>query len=555
MRFLAKENVIIAIMKRADLLHDGIDIVDLSLTLLKEHKELSKFSTSLKTDIRYLREENEKLKHTLFKLRQMKFSQVSEKSKFSKEPQFFDEHDPTILIEDLEQDDEIITIPEHSRKKPGRKGLPQDLPKRTIIHDIPEEDKLCLCGCQLEKIGEDTTQQLEYIPAVVQIIEHIKFKYACKNCEETIITAKLPPQPIPRSIATPGLLAHIIVSKYRDHLPLYRQEQIWNSFGVSLPRGMLSHWMIKVGALISPLLLLLKQRLISSNYIQADETTVQVLKEPDKKPSSKSYIWLYKTGIDENGIAIYEYQPNRSGSHATNYLEDFSGFLQVDGYAGYNELAGRNNITLAACWAHARRYFVDIAKSSKNSKAMIAVNFINKLYKLEKQIKNESDAYKVKIRQEKSKPIIEKLLPFLKELYPKCPPKSNLAKAINYTLEREVPLKVFLNYGFINVDNNLAENKIRPFALGRKNWLFMNSVNGANASCNIYSLLETAKMNGLEPYNYFRYILEKIPRIKNNIELAELLPIHLKPNDIKPPAIEEALLASNDFANFSEPID
>lgn len=543
-------------MKRADLLHDGIDIVELSLTLLKEHKELSKFGTALKADNRYLREENEKLKEILFKVRRIKFGQSSEKSKFSKEPQVFDENDPTISIEDLEKDDEIITIPEHSRKKPGRKGLPKDLPKRTIIHDISEEEKLCSCGCQLEKIGEDTTQQLEYVPAIVQIIEHVKFKYACKNCEEKIITAKMPCQPIPKSIATPGLLAHVIVSKYRDHLPLYRQEQIWNSLGVSLSRGMLSSWMIKVGVLIFPLLQLLKQILISSNYIQADETTVQVLKEPDKKPSSKSYIWLYKTGIDEKGIAIYEYQPNRSGSHATNYLDDFSGFLQVDGYSGYNELADKSNITLVSCWAHARRYFVDITKSSKNSKASIAVNFINKLYKLEKQMKNKPDSYKVKIRQEKSKPIIERLMLFLKEIYPKCPPKSSLAKAINYTLERESSLKEYLNYGFINIDNNLAENKIRPFALGRKNWLFMNSVNGANASCNIYSLLETAKMNRLEPYDYFRYILEKIPISKDAKELEKLLPTNLKPEDIKASIVEkDSELCNDNFVNFSEPID
>lgn len=541
-------------MKRAELLRDGVDTIELSLTLLKEHMELSELSTSLKADVMFLKDENERLQHTISKLQRANFGQSSEKAKISIEPQVFDELEQGISIEDLEEEDAIIIVPEHVRKKPGRKGLPQDLPKRTIIHDISADFKICPCGCELTKIGQDITQQLEYIPATVQIIEHVKLKYACKTCEETIITAKAPPQPIPKSIATPGLLAHIIVSKYRDHLPLYRQEQMWDAFGVNLPRGMLSNWIIKIGILILPLINLLKQKLISSNYIQADETTVQVLKEPDKKPSSKSYIWLYKTGIDANGIAIYEYQPNRSGSNATHYLEEFSGVLQVDGYAGYNELAKRTDITLAACWAHARRYFVDIAKASTKSKAEIAVNFIGKLYKIEKQIQHKAVAEKYKIRQEKSKPIVDRFMTFIKEIYPKCPPKSNLAIAINYSIERETSLRTYLENGLINIDNNLAENKIRPFAVGRKNWLFMNSVDGANASCNIYSLLETAKMNNLNTYDYFRYILEKLPLATDEEALTRLLPTTLHPNDIKPPDLEQALQKCDDFANLSEPI-
>ena len=283
---------------------------------------------------------------------------------------------------------------------------------------------------------------------------------------------------------------------------------------------------------------LLKQTLISGNYIQADETTVQVLKEPGKKASSKSYIWLYKTGTDENGIAIYEYQPNRSGSHASRYLENFSGFLQVDGYAGYNNLFKHKDIVLVSCWAHARRYFVDIVKSSKTSKASIAVNLIDKLYKIEKKIKNKSHEHIFSIRQEKSKPIIDRLFIFLKDIYPKCPPKSNLAQAINYSLEREFSLRIYLEHAYLNIDNNLAENKIRPFAIGRKNWLFMGNVDGANASCNIYSLLETAKMNNLKPSEYFRYILEKIPIAEDEDALKKLLPTKLNPEDIEPPDIE-----------------
>lgn len=360
------------------LLHGNDNCKSLAATLLQENHDLSILATSLKQDNKFLKEDILKKQELIDKLTRSLHGQRSEKSKFANDPQVFDESNTEDAASSaLDEDDEIITVPEHKRKKPGRKGLPQDLPKRTIIHDITEDDKLCSCGCQLTKIGEDITQQLEYIPAIVQILEHKKYKYACKQCEETIVTAKLPPQPIPKSIATPGLLSHIIVSKYRDHLPLYRQEKIWDAFGVSMPRGMLCNWIKKVGVLIFPLLEKLKQHLISNNYIQADETTVQVLKEPGKKPSSKSYIWLYKTGHNENGIVIYEYQPSRSVKHATDFLSSFSGFLQVDGYAGYNELASKEVVELLCCWAHARRYFMDITKSSKNSKAETAVNLIN----------------------------------------------------------------------------------------------------------------------------------------------------------------------------------
>jgi len=291
--------------------------------------------------------------------------------------------------------------------------------------------------------------------------------------------------------------------------------------------------MIKSGTLLQPLVNLLKEQLVANNYIQADETSVQVLKEPNKKPTSKSYIWLYKTGIDSKGIAIYDYQPSRSGKHADDYLQDFSGFLQVDGYCGYDKLSKRPDVNIVSCWTHARRYFVDVAKSSKKSNAETCVNLIGKLYKIERQISNFAATEKIKIRQEKSKPIIDRLIKFLKELQPKCPPKGNLAKAINYTLEREQSLRIYLEHGLLNIDNNLAENKIRPFAVGRKNWMFMGNVDGANSSCNIYSLLETAKMNNLDPYSYFRYILEKIPLAANCDDLENLLPMNLTSVEIE----------------------
>jgi transposase len=521
------------------LLHDNDDPMALAITLLQEHYELSRLNSTLKQENYYLRDETSRLKEIIEKLQRQQFGQSSEKLSTiktkSKEPQIFDEVEPDISVPELEEEDELITVPEHTRKKPGRKGLPQELPKTVVYHDIPENKKICSCGACLTRIGEDITQQLEYIPSKVQILEHVKYKYACKACEQTIITAKLPLQPIPKSIATPGLLAEIVISKYQNHLPLYRQEQIWKALGVELPRGMLSTWMIKIGVLLQPLINLLKDKLAANNYLQADETSVQVLNEPGKTPTSKSFIWLYKTGIDANGVVLYDYQPNRGGHNAENYLHDFAGFLQVDGYAGYDKLTNRSDVTLVSCWAHARRYFVDVAKSSKKSNAEACVNLIGKLYRVERQISDLTFEKIVEIRQEKSKPVIDRLMKFLKELQPKCPPSGSLAKAINYTLEREQSLKVYLEHGFLNIDNNLAENKIRPFAVGRKNWLFMGNVAGAKSSCNIYSLLETAKMNKIDPYTYFRYILEKIPLATNCSELEALLPMNLSTAEIKPP--------------------
>jgi len=515
-----------------DLIDESVDTRELSLCLLKEHKELSGFNLALKEDNTYLRTEVERLSFSLLKFQRAIFGPSSEKdNKQRSEPITFDEEDTKDIDNDLDEADSVISIKGHTRKK---HGLSKDLPRKTIVHELDGEQALCSCGCELSKIGEDKYEQLNYIPAVLEVTEHIKYKYACKNCSNTIRTAKPPTQPIPKSIATPGLLAYILVSKYRDHLPLYRQEQMLASIGANLPRSLLSRWMVKVGNLITPLINLLKEKLLDSNYIQADETPVQVLNEKDKSATSKSYIWLYKTGIDENGIAIYEYQPNRKSENAEKFLNIFLGHLQADGYAGYDRICSKDGIVRLGCLAHARRKFIDIAKSSKGGKAETAVNFIKKLYKIESNISSFTNEKKLAIRQEKSKPLMMRFIDWLKDLYPKCPPKGNLAIAINYTLEREASLTEYLNHGHLNIDNNLAENKIRPFALGRKNWLFMGNEKSANASCNIYSLLETAKMNGHDIYNYFKYILEKIPISTEISELEELLPMNLSPESTKP---------------------
>lgn len=310
-------------MDYAELVNKEPDVYGLAATLLKEHKELSAMNKELKSESDYYKKEHIRLNFILSKLKCNKFSASSEKTKYIEEPKIFNEAG-NIDEDNIENEDEALSTStdddkvNSNKKTTGRNKLPETLPNDEEFCDLSPEEKVCTCGCELTHLGDDKYTQLIYIPAKLSRKTYIKHKYACKSCGEVIRTAKAPLQPIPKSIASPSLLTQILISKYRDHLPLYRQEQILKEMDINLARCTLSNWMIKVGKLIQPLINLLRDKLLENNYIQADETTVQVLKEKDKKPSSKSYIWMYKTGYDKDGIAIYEYQPDRKGDNATN---------------------------------------------------------------------------------------------------------------------------------------------------------------------------------------------------------------------------------------------
>ena len=373
--------------------------------LTNKDKEL----TNKKTTIEVQSETIEILKFQLAKALQARFGRKSEKGD-DKQLSLFDEADVGDMQEELEKEDEEITVASYTKKKSGRKPLPKELPREQRVYDLTDEDKVCECGNCLEKFGEDKYEQLEYIPAEIKVIENIKYKYVCKKCEGNIKVAKMPRQPIPKSIATPSLLAHTIISKFENHLPLYRQERIWQSFDIDLPRCTLSNWILKVGDLVTPLIEKMKEYIVNGNYTQADETSLQVLKEEGKLATSKSYMWVYRSGPPAKEVIVYEYQPNRKSTNPTNFLKDFSGHLQTDGYKGYNEIHSEKRIIPVFCMAHVRRGFMDIVKiSKKNGKAKIAVNFIKKLYKIEKQIKDLSADEKQKIRQKKSNPYFKKI--------------------------------------------------------------------------------------------------------------------------------------------------
>ncbi len=435
------------------------------------------------------------------------------------------------LFNEAEQLTDEVVAPEketisYTRNKPKRKPLPKDLPREVIVHDIPESEKVCDC-CQgeLHKVGEDKSEQLKFIPAQVKVIEHRRPKYSCRACEknETSVQIKIAPvpvSPIPKSIATPSLLSQIVTSKYQFSLPLYRQEALFKQHGIELNRKTMSEWMIKCATLFKPIIERLHEHLLQQPVIQADETPLKVLKE-DK---STCYMWPYCSGTDspdETGmknIVLYDYQNSRSGRCAVNYLQGFDSALQVDGYQGYEQTKAQ----LSGCWAHARRKFTDAQKAQGNNKvgkAQWAINHIQKLYRVEKMIKGKTAEEKVALRQEQTLPLLEQFRAWLEKSSLQVPPKSAVGNAIAYNLNQWQKLVRYVDNGYLNIDNNRAERAIKPFVIGRKNWLFANTAGGADASATLYSLIETAKANGLTPFNYLMYLLEELPKTPEDIEM------------------------------------
>ena len=320
------------------------------------------------------------------------------------------------------------------------------------------------------------------------------------------------------------------MSKYADSLPLYRQSNILNRFGIEMNRTTLANWMIKCGDLVQPLINRFEEQLLSQPFIHMDETPVQVLNEAGKTAESKSYMWVRSAGPPGQRITLFDYDPSRSGAVPKRLLADYRGALMLDGYEGYEPVCREQSLTRLGCWVHARRKFVDVSKASKkkNSHAAYAIKLMAKLYAIEKANKDASPDARYQARLENAKPIIDKLKRWLDETKPKVPPKTTLGKALHY-LDHQWPRLVgYLKDGRYPIDNNVVENAIRPFAIGRKNWLFSASVKGAKASANLYSLIETAKANGLEPYAYLKHVFTQLPNAQSYDDVDQLLPINMK---------------------------
>lgn len=459
-----------------------------------------------------------------------------------------DKADQDVLQTDA---DHSIIVPAHSRKKRGRKPLPGNLPRVEVIHDLAEEKKVCPCGSPLSRIGQDTCEKLDYVPAKVRVLRHVRFKYACKACQgveddgPTVKIAPAPVQLIEKSIATAGLLAHIAVSKFADALPLYRQQKIFARLGIELARATMAKWLIQAAERCSVLIELLDNEIRGGPLIQMDESPLQVLKEPGRANTSQSYMWVFCGGRRDGPAVLYRYHPTRSGKAALAFLDDYQGFIQCDDFDGYDYLGQKRGITHMGCWAHARRKFTDVVKTRKknrgkraNNKKTLAdeaLDFIGKLYKIEKQARAQemTPEQLYSLRQEKAKPILKSFEKWLENTQSLTPPKGLLGKAIGYALRNWDKLAVYIQDGRLKIDNNAAENAIRPFVLGRKNWLFAGAPNGAAAGATFFSLIETAKTNGLEPYAYLRCLFAQLPLVKEQSEYRNLLPQYIDPALIK----------------------
>lgn len=480
-------------------------------------------------------EEKAALQNEVAHLKRKLFGKSSEKLP-KPDPQIFDEAKAT--SEDLEKDaairvasdtlDESIQSIEVAPLKrvanpKGRKPIPAHYPRVEVVHDLAENQKICTCGHNLAPFGEEVSEQLEVIPARICVIRHRRLKYACKVCCEGVTTAPVKTQAIAKCLAAPGLLAHVAAMKFDDHLPLYRQSEIWNRIGVDLSRATLSSWILKMGAALNPLVAHMQKHIVKSGYVKADETTAHVLKTPEK--TGQSYMWVYMTGNDSKPTVVYDYQQSRKGAFAQAFLTNFAGVLQTDGYSGYHCVTNQDTVKAMGCWAHARRKFHDVwALAKEEGVASKALDIIGKLYDIEDEIKPMSVAEKYRIRQEKAKPILASFQEWLLGVKPHVQAKGLLDKAVQYTLNQWDCLSYYAQDGGVDIDNNAAERQIRPFAIGRKNWLFMGSPKGAQAAATLYSLIETAKLNNLNPEGYLKFILEHVIDPNDITLLDKLMP-------------------------------
>jgi transposase len=443
----------------------------------------------------------------------------------------FDEAEATVAAEAEVEAAPVKTrlIAAHERVRPVRKPLPDFLPRVRIEHDLADADKLCSCGCgPMRRIGEEISEQLDIIPAQVQVLQHVRFQYACKACAEGVVIAPLPPQPIPKSNASPGLLAFVAISKYQDALPLYRLETVFARSDIEIPRATSAGWMIRSGELVQPLINLIAEHLLGYDILQIDETRIQVLKEDGRRAESQSFMWVRRGGPASRPAVLFDYDPSRGQCVARRLIDGFEGYLQSDGYEVYAAVARGAAIVSLGCWAHARRKFVDaikaLGKTAKAGQAHKGLALIQPLYLIEREIKDLDPEQRKEERQKRAAPQLAEIRAWIDTALPQVPPKSATGQALGYLHSQWPRLIRYLDDGRLDIDNNACERAIRPFTLGRKNWLFSATPKGANASANLYSLIETAKANGIEPYRYLKQVFEQLPAATCLEDIEALLP-------------------------------
>ena len=509
---------------------------------------LKQIIAELFDSLRSLKRQNEQMSHRLQQLLRARFGPKAEK---------LDEAQLLLFAQQVlaQAQPPAPAVPEAPAPSPrpnghGRRKLPRNLPRKTVVIDVPAEQRQCpCCGMEMTTIGEETSEQIDYIPASVYVIETIRPKYACKACPDgTVMTADKPRQPIEKGLPAPGMLAHVIVSKYADHLPLNRLEHIFQRHGLHLSRSTLCGWMAASAGLLHPLVDLMVQRILSSKALHTDDTPVPVL-DKDRDSTRQGRLWTYR-GDDLHPYTVYDYTPSRARDGPVEFLGDYEGYLHADAYGGYDGIYAGEKVIEVLCWAHARRKFFE-ATDSDAARATVALAYIRQLYKVERQAKElfeqqaqddearSLSAIRLELRQAQSVGILKELEDWLRQQtagaaedgspLPGGPvlPKSPMGVAINYALGNWKALIQYAGDGDLDVDNNASERDLRPVAVGRKNYMFMGSDNGGHTAAVLYSLIATAKRHGLDPFAYLRDVIGRISDHPSN-RLEELLPDHWK---------------------------
>jgi len=476
---------------------------------------------------------NEELEYQLEALRRRLFGRQSEKIDPNQLLLFADLLDQARRVESPEPTPETDepsgereTVPPRKKKGHGRKPLPDHLPRKRVEHHPPESERTCgCCDVAMSVMGEEITEELEYIPASFLVIEHVRIKYACRSCQENIVIGELPARPIEKGRPGPGLLAYVLTSKYGDHLPLNRLTTIFARQGLEISRSTMCDWVRDAAGLLDPIVQAVREEVLASYKINTDDTPVPVLVE-GRHQTRKGYLWVY---IAPGGNVVFDYTPSRSRDGPVAFLRGYEGYLQADAYSGYDIIFEDSRVIEVGCWAHTRRRFYD-ARSTDDARCHEMLALIQQFYKIERRAKKNQldlDAWH-RLRQEESKPIIERIKERLNAWSIEVLPKSPVGKAVGYALRQWEALTRFLDDARLDPDNNLAERTLRMVAIGRKNWMFAGSDSGGERAATIYSLIAGCKLCGIDPFAYLRDVLERVsthPRSR----IAELTPAGWRP--------------------------
>jgi transposase len=504
--------------------------------LVCENKTLSNENSRLKISLEEAQQKIEWFEEQIKLWRQRKFGKQSEK--LDQQLEIIFDADETISDDSSKETNppaatETIAYTRQKKSK-GRKINTSKLFRVREVHDLPEEQKNChCCGGQLHKVRDEVTETLETIPEQKYVVEHIQPQYACRQCE-TMISAKKETNPILKCMAGASLLTEVIVNKYQYHLPLYRQSQIFKSTGIDIPDNTLGNWVMQAGEALCDLDQALYAEILLSSYLQVDETPVKVL-----KPEKKGYMWSYLSPLTDHRLIRFRFDLTRRGEVVERDLDSFEGLLQTDGYSGYNTVRKAELIIAFGCLSHCRRKFVEVIKigSTKSvGKAEEALNYFGQLYEIEDKARKEKLSYEERkaLREKEAIPIIEKFDVWIHEAETQVPPGSHIGKAISYTLKQWPYVMKYVHYGEVEIDTNWVENQIRPFALGRRNWLFIGNERSAQIGALFYSLIQSAKLNNLNPKIYLHYVLTQVHALrKKEIEARDLLPHRIDIDKLK----------------------